>query len=232
MASASIRTSTCPLAVAAAWFHASERFPPLDRIVTRGLFASRSLKSRGVSFVEPLSTMTSSNGNDASWERTRSAQSITRGSFFTVTTTETRTPSGRTPTRRGNKLLSPSLLREIKWEDGRSLAPPACSTRKFGGGRFARALVLVPGGTLIVLVPNIRQYYRMYQLLVRGRFPRTSGDPEGMDGGHLHYFTFSDVRELLENAGFSAIALTGTGGVRFLAPLRSLEILAIARKAG
>jgi len=94
------------------------------------------------------------------------------------------------------------------------------------------ARVLVPGGTLIVLVPNIRQYYRMYQLLVRGRFPRTSGDPEGMDGGHLHYFTFSDVRELIENAGFSAIALTGTGGVRFLASLRSLEILAIARKAG
>ena len=35
-----------------------------------------------------------------------------------------------------------------------------------------------------------------------GLSPRTSSDPEGYDGGHLHYFTFRDLRALLEASGF------------------------------
>ncbi len=91
--------------------------------------------------------------------------------------------------------------------------------------------VLVPGGLLLVLVPNIRHYFRMYELFVRGHFPRTSGDPEGIDGGHLHYFTFSDLQAMLQSAGFTDVRLRGTNGIRFLPALRSLDIFAIARKS-
>ena len=91
--------------------------------------------------------------------------------------------------------------------------------------------MLVPGGLLLVLVPNIRHYFRMYELFVRGHFPRTSGDPEGIDGGHLHYFTFSDLQAMLQSAGFTDVRLRGTNGIRFLPALRSLDIFAIARRS-
>ena len=57
---------------------------------------------------------------------------------------------------------------------------------------------------LVLTTPNIR-YYAFILDLIGGRFPRTSGDPCGYDGGHLHYFTFADIRHLLEVSGFSAI---------------------------
>jgi len=66
------------------------------------------------------------------------------------------------------------------------------------------ARVLRPYGVLVVTTPNVRAY-RHILTLIRGRFPRTSGDPEGYDGGHLHYFTFSDVCHLLREAGFDAL---------------------------
>lgn len=66
------------------------------------------------------------------------------------------------------------------------------------------ARVLRPGGVLVLTTPNTRAYWHILTL-IRGRFPRTSGDPEGYDGGHLHYFTFTDVRHLLREAGFDDI---------------------------
>ncbi len=66
------------------------------------------------------------------------------------------------------------------------------------------ARVLRPRGILVLTTPNIRAY-GFILTLIRGRFPRTSGDPEGYDGGHLHYFTFADVCHLLKEAGFDAI---------------------------
>ena len=66
------------------------------------------------------------------------------------------------------------------------------------------ARVLRPGGFLVLTTPNIRAYWHILTL-IRGRFPLTSGDPDGYDGGHLHYFTFRDVCDLLEEAGFDAM---------------------------
>ncbi len=69
--------------------------------------------------------------------------------------------------------------------------------------------VLMPGGLLVVSTPNIRKLQRMLTL-IRGRFPRTSYDPVGYDGGHLHYFTSLDLKTLLEDLGFE---VTHKGGI-------------------
>ena len=65
--------------------------------------------------------------------------------------------------------------------------------------------VLHPDGVLILATPNIRWFGYLWAMLWQGRFPRTSYDPVGYDGGHLHYFTYSDVRALLLEAGFRGI---------------------------
>lgn len=92
--------------------------------------------------------------------------------------------------------------------------------------------VLAPRGQLILQTPNVRHYVHVYRLAVRGIGPRTSGDSEGVDGGHLHYFTARDVHDLVRGAGFSHFETHGTEGVRFLPAVRSLGILCIARKGG
>lgn len=90
--------------------------------------------------------------------------------------------------------------------------------------------VLCSGGLLVLLTPNVRYHYHLVRLVIRGRGPRTSGDPEGVDGGHVHYFTHRDVEELLRDAGFDPIDLRGTGGVKWLPSFRSPEVLAAAYK--
>jgi len=65
--------------------------------------------------------------------------------------------------------------------------------------------VLRPGGVLLLTTPNFRYVHFLSRLLFKGRFPRTSNDPKGYDGGHLHYFTFGDCRALLAEANFAAI---------------------------
>jgi len=62
--------------------------------------------------------------------------------------------------------------------------------------------VLRSGGIFVISFPNVRALSRIWSLIVRGRFPRTSGDTEGYDGGHVHYFTSKDIRHLLEKNGF------------------------------
>jgi SAM-dependent methyltransferase len=66
------------------------------------------------------------------------------------------------------------------------------------------ARILQPHGVLILVTPNIR-YLPCLWTLACGQFPRTSGDPAGYDGGHLHYFTYRDVRELVQHAGFGHV---------------------------
>jgi methionine biosynthesis protein MetW len=62
--------------------------------------------------------------------------------------------------------------------------------------------VISPDGLLLLSVPNMRAIWRIGKLLFLGSFPRVSLDPEGYDGGTLHYFAFSDLEKLLRKNGF------------------------------
>lgn len=73
--------------------------------------------------------------------------------------------------------------------------------------------VLAVGGELILTTPNIR-HWRHLLSIARGRFPRTSTDGDGHDGGHIHYFTSRDVCDLLESVGDWRIEQHGVFGWR------------------
>jgi len=69
--------------------------------------------------------------------------------------------------------------------------------------------VLKRGGRLIISAPNIRFSDHIVTLVFKGRFPTTSEDKTAYDGGHIHYFTFSDLKEILKGAGFKIIQEEG-----------------------
>lgn len=85
--------------------------------------------------------------------------------------------------------------------------------------------VLVPGGCLILRVPNIA-YVKHRIALAAGRLPITAswfgprGDLQawrqqfGWDGGHLHYFTLPLLREVLEHDGLK-VEWCGDPGTRY-----------------
>jgi SAM-dependent methyltransferase len=104
------------------------------------------------------------------------------------------------------------------------------------------ARVLRPGGSLYVSTPNIRFAGYLRRLLLDGRFPLTSGDPCGFQGGHLHFFTFKDVDDLLRAEGFDAIEHEGLVGGRLQRLMRvvprslareflSVAVFVIAKRA-
>jgi ubiquinone/menaquinone biosynthesis C-methylase UbiE len=70
--------------------------------------------------------------------------------------------------------------------------------------------VLKKGGSLILEVPNLVWLPRRISVL-SGRLPIT-GDEIGWDGGHLHYFTFKSLSDLLINNGF-IIEYKGSTGI-------------------
>lgn len=78
------------------------------------------------------------------------------------------------------------------------------------------ARVLRVGGHCLVATPNIRYWRHLRRLVADGCFPRTSNDPEGYDGGHLHYFTYGDIEALLAEAGLQPVARFATYGSRGL----------------
>jgi methionine biosynthesis protein MetW len=69
--------------------------------------------------------------------------------------------------------------------------------------------VLRPNGQFIVCVPNVRAAWRLWTLAINGRFPRTSRDNVGVDGGTLHYFTSRTMRDLAGRTGFDVARAFG-----------------------
>lgn len=69
--------------------------------------------------------------------------------------------------------------------------------------------VLRDGGEFILTTPNTRFIRHLSQLIFKGRSPRTNLDQEGYDGGHLHYFTFADLKHLLTRFDFEIVAERG-----------------------
>jgi methionine biosynthesis protein MetW len=75
--------------------------------------------------------------------------------------------------------------------------------------------ILKTGGRLCIVTPNIAYLKRRLRLLA-GRFPWTSNtksmieDNELVDGGHIHYFTLSDLRFLV--SGHGTVRSLGFGG--------------------
>jgi ubiquinone/menaquinone biosynthesis C-methylase UbiE len=71
---------------------------------------------------------------------------------------------------------------------------------------FAREChrLLKPSGEVFINTPNIRFWRHISRLLVDGRFPHTSNDKEVYHGGHLAFYTYSDLREIFEPAGFTS----------------------------
>lgn len=71
---------------------------------------------------------------------------------------------------------------------------------------FARECkrVLKSSGEVFVNTPNIRFWRHIERLRIDGRFPHTSGDRDVYHGGHLAFYTYSDLCEIFESCGFSS----------------------------
>ncbi len=69
--------------------------------------------------------------------------------------------------------------------------------------------ILRKGGVFIISTPNIAYIKHRIRAII-GKSPSTSDDTTIYKGGHLHYFTFSEMRELLEKAGFKVVGCKGT----------------------
>ena len=63
--------------------------------------------------------------------------------------------------------------------------------------------VLRPHGQLVITTPNVRYFRNILKLVLEGRFPHTTTDTFVWGGGHLHYFTRTDLAQLLGEAGFA-----------------------------
>ena len=77
--------------------------------------------------------------------------------------------------------------------------------------RFIKEIsrVLNRDGILILTTPNIRFIDFLKRILLNGQFPKTSQDHGSYDGGHIHFFTFKDIRDLLSANGFNILRERG-----------------------
>lgn len=86
------------------------------------------------------------------------------------------------------------------------------------------------GGLVVISTPNIRHWYHLYTLIIKSRFPKTSGDIEHWDGGHLHYFTYKYMEELFREYGFETTLKKGVFGRDILKGFLSTGIMIKAVK--
>jgi 2-polyprenyl-3-methyl-5-hydroxy-6-metoxy-1,4-benzoquinol methylase len=82
---------------------------------------------------------------------------------------------------------------------------------------------LVPGGTVVASIPNLRHYEVMKSLVLKKRFEYQ--DEGVMDRTHLRFFTRDDVLELFAATGFTVSRISGLKG-RFPWKFRLLNRLA------
>jgi len=101
-------------------------------------------------------------------------------------------------------------------------------------------------GLLIIATPNIRFTDHLFELIFKGKFPKTSIDKNIYDGGHRHFFTFSDIENILIQNKFKIITKDGIINKRkrgwkgqiaelflgktFMREFRSQGILVVAQK--
>jgi methionine biosynthesis protein MetW len=90
--------------------------------------------------------------------------------------------------------------------------------------------VLKKDGIIVIATPNIRYLPHLFKLVVLGKFPKTSGDDEHYDGGHIHYFTLKDIIDLLKTNKFQIIQKRGVFGREFLREFFSGGIVVKAMK--
>ena len=64
--------------------------------------------------------------------------------------------------------------------------------------------VLKGGGRLILSTPNILYEGYLKYMIKNRRFPKTSLDKFPYDGGHLHFFTYQDIFDLLNELGLKS----------------------------
>jgi 2-polyprenyl-3-methyl-5-hydroxy-6-metoxy-1,4-benzoquinol methylase len=75
---------------------------------------------------------------------------------------------------------------------------------------------LAKGGTLISSVPNVRHFWNVYDLVVRGRWDYS--DEGILDRTHLRFYTFATMREMFERCGYEVVHAEGinpTGSLKF-----------------
>jgi 2-polyprenyl-3-methyl-5-hydroxy-6-metoxy-1,4-benzoquinol methylase len=67
--------------------------------------------------------------------------------------------------------------------------------------------VLKRGGKFILSTPNILYEEYLKNFVRNRRFPKTSGDSFPYDGGHIHFFTYQDIYDLMNQIGFRAFPM-------------------------
>jgi 2-polyprenyl-3-methyl-5-hydroxy-6-metoxy-1,4-benzoquinol methylase len=76
--------------------------------------------------------------------------------------------------------------------------------------------VLRPDGVLVASLPNVRYFFNVWDLVVRGRWDYT--DEGILDRTHLRFFTRSSLVRLFTEAGFDMVRMQGinpTGSLKF-----------------